>query len=160
MPPRVLMVDDNPGDCQLVEEAFRDCRIPVCFHAAADAPAAFATLDDLRRTGTRPDLVIIDLQLPGSMDGEQAIASLRADPRTRHLPIVVFSGQLRPGAPALDAQETVAKPRSYQEYLALVRRLRAYWSGKDASHPGSRRQAPAEAERREAHRKAQANRAP
>jgi CheY-like chemotaxis protein len=129
------MVDDNPGDLQLIEEAFRDCRIEVAFIAATEPRSA---LDYLERaaagTETRPDVLILDLNLPG-MHGREVIDTLRGSPVWRGLPVVVLTGE-RAGAEGLPVDEVVAKPDSYAKYCALARRLRRFWSprGGDRDH--------------------------
>jgi CheY-like chemotaxis protein len=127
MTPRILMVDDNPGDLQLIEEAFKDSRIRVDFRPAGDAQAALGLLERaLERGAPLPDVVLLDLNLP-DMHGRDFIAALRARPGLAHLPVVVFSGEPS-DAHALGAEESVQKPRSYAQYVALVQRLRRRWA--------------------------------
>ncbi len=127
MNPHVLMIDDNPGDVQLIEEAFKDCRIPVEFHAASDAPAAFEYLTRSEIGGKAlPDVLILDLNLP-CMQGPEVIGALRGHNAWKDIPIVVFSGRKHePSDDALDADEVIEKPASYKKYLALVQRLKRY----------------------------------
>jgi CheY-like chemotaxis protein len=127
MIPHVLMVDDNPGDLQLIEEAFKDMRIPVAFIAATEAGSA---LGYLARAAVgeerRPDVLILDFKLPG-MDGREVVAALRDDPTWKELPVVVLSGAEFPTAD-LPVDEVVAKPDSYARYCALAQRLQRYWA--------------------------------
>ena len=127
MTPHVLMVDDNPGDLQLIEEAFKDCRIDVAFLAATEAQAAFDYLA-LAASGAepRPDVLLLDLNMPG-MDGREVIAALRRDPAWKHLPVVVLSGEKNVADMAAD--EIWAKPDTYAKYCALAKSLQRYWSG-------------------------------
>ena len=143
MNPHVLMVDDNPGDLQLIEEAFKDCRIPVTFHAASDAPAAFEYLTRSEIGGKgMPDVLILDLNLP-CMQGREVIGALRGHLAWKDIPIVVFSGEKHDTlVDALDADEVIEKPASYKKYLALVQGLKRYWPGSKGER-SSRRGVPA-----------------
>jgi CheY-like chemotaxis protein len=129
MIPHVLMVDDNPGDLQLIEEAFKDMRIPVAFIAATEAGSA---LDYLARAAAgeerRPDVLILDFNLPG-MNGREVVAALRDDPAWKGLPVVVLSGAKFSTAD-LPVDEVMAKPHSYARYCALAQRLQRYWAPK------------------------------
>jgi CheY-like chemotaxis protein len=133
MKPHVLMVDDNPGDLQMIEEAFKDCRIDVAFHSARHASDALEHLTRHEVCGTPlPDVVILDLNMPG-MGGRDFISIVRGDRAWRHIPIVVFSGDTSEDAlracQALGAHEVVAKPGTYAKYLALAQRLTRFWRG-------------------------------
>jgi CheY-like chemotaxis protein len=126
MIPQVLMVDDNPGDLQLIEEAFKDMRIAVAFIAATEARSA---LDYLARAAAgqerRPDVLILDFNLPG-MNGREVVETLRRDASWRDLPVVVLSGE-SVSAEGLPVDEVMAKPTSYARYCALAQRLARYW---------------------------------
>ena len=145
MNPNVLMVDDNPGDLQLIEEAFKDSGIPVVFHAAGDASSAFEHLTRAEIAARPlPDVIILDLNLPG-MHGLEVITALRANLAWKHIPIVVFSGEDTADAHGLGADEVVVKPASYGRYLALAQRLRRYWPSDSGSGRTVRRAARAAA---------------
>jgi CheY-like chemotaxis protein len=160
MTPSVLMVDDNPGDLQLIEEAFRDCRMPVQFHSACDGEQALEQLERMSEAGAPPHLVILDLGLPG-LPGRETIARLRALPHLAGIPVVVFSGEAGLDAASLGSTEAVRKPGSYHQYLALVRGLRRYWASR-SSWAGAARigNAGARSQERRAHRPSDAGGTP
>ncbi len=131
MKPHVLMVDDNPGDLQMIEEAFKDCRIDVAFHGATRAADAIEQLTRHEVCGTPlPDVVILDLNLP-DMGGRDMMSIMRKDRAWKDIPIVVFSGLTsaadQAACQALGAHEVVQKPGSYAKYLALAQRLSQLW---------------------------------
>jgi CheY-like chemotaxis protein len=77
-----------------------------------------------------PALVLMDLNTPG-VDGREALRAIRADPRLRTLPVVVFSTSAEPRDVAfcygLGANAYHVKPLRYPDYLSLVRELFSYW---------------------------------
>ena len=89
----VLLVEDNPGDVRLVEEAFRDAAADSVLHVASDGDEA---LDFLYRRGDhanapKPDLVILDWNLPRT-SGEHVLSELKGDPERKHIPVTVLTG--------------------------------------------------------------------
>ncbi len=128
----VLLVEDNPGDVVLTREAFEDARVDIHLSVAADGPSAFAELEGRRTTpGARlPDLVLLDLNLPG-MDGHEILRRIRTDDDLRHLPVIIMTTSDRPDD-VLDAYRGTAnsyitKPLDPDEFLAAVRGLGDYW---------------------------------
>ena len=87
-PLEILLVDDNPADVRLTREALGDGRLSHSLSVARDGEEA---LDYLRREGaTRPDVVLLDLNLPRK-DGREVLAELRADAELHSLPVVVLT---------------------------------------------------------------------
>ncbi len=88
----VLLVEDNPADVRLTEEALREGTVPLHLSVTPDGEEALAFL---RREGRyaaapRPDLVLLDLNLP-RLDGRAVLAAVKADPSLRRIPVVVLS---------------------------------------------------------------------
>ncbi|GEM_PF-204270 len=118
---RVLVVEDNPVNLRLAALLLRNAGHTVL--CAVDAETGLT----LART-ERPDLVLMDFQLPG-MDGLAATALLKQDPATATIPVIALTAQAitpEPGQTACDAY--IAKPLRYQELYAAIARL----VGKDA----------------------------
>jgi len=90
----ILLVEDNPGDVRLVQEILRGIAIPTTLHAVASGEAALAFVrhEGEYRQAPRPDVIFLDLHLPG-MDGVQVFAALRQDPALRAIPVAVYIGQ-------------------------------------------------------------------
>jgi CheY-like chemotaxis protein len=82
----VLLVEDDPGDVLMITEALERSRRPPELHVAGDGQEA---LDVLRGT-LRPDLILLDLNMP-RMDGRETLAALKGDERLRAIPVVVFT---------------------------------------------------------------------
>lgn len=129
---RLLLVDDNPGDVRLTREALKESALPSSLSVVSDGEQALAFL---RRLGPhadapRPDLVVLDLNLP-RVDGRQVLAALAADPALKDIPVVVLTTS-KADREALRAYEGpryryVVKPRELGEFVAVVRGLGDFW---------------------------------
>ena len=128
----VLLVEDNPGDVRLTEEALKDGRVANRLHVVGDGVEAMAFL---RRQGRfagvpRPDLVLLDLNLPRK-SGREVLAEIKADERLRRIPVVVLTTSqaeediLR--AYDLHANSFITKPVDLDGFLSVVRSIEDYW---------------------------------
>ena len=116
--PRVLLVDDDPAILRLLEVNFRMEGFDV--DAAAHGQDAMAAVE--RAT---PDVVILDLMLPG-MDGREVLARLRAHPATASVPVIFLTARAREDAALVDIGEIyVQKPFDTVDLVATVRALAA-----------------------------------
>ena len=125
---RILLVEDNPGDAQLVRMAFAEALPAARVSVAADGEAALARLHD----EGLPDLLLLDLNLP-RLSGHEVLEAIKADTALRRLPVVVLSSS---GAEAdvtrsyeLGASSHVAKPGDVDALFALIETLARYWFG-------------------------------
>ena len=100
-PFRILLVEDNEDHAELIMEILEDATAPVDVRRCVDGEMALACLSRSRDDPSvhLPDLVLLDLDMP-RMDGFQTLAALKADPRTRRIPVVILttSRELAPGA--------------------------------------------------------------
>ncbi len=124
----VLLVEDNPWDAKVAIEAFkrgpRPCRVDV----VNDGMAALARLRD--RTLPRPDLVLLDLNLP-KKDGREVLAEIKGDPLLRRIPIIILTTSRAHTDVAraydLHANSYLNKPFDPDEYPALVAAIEDFW---------------------------------
>jgi two-component system, chemotaxis family, response regulator Rcp1 len=130
----ILLVDDNPADVDLANEALHENSHGIQVESVGDGEEAVAFL---RRRGIhaekhRPDLVILDLNLPRK-DGRSVLAEVKGDPDLHAIPIVVFSTScslLDIGRSyELGANCYVSKPGNLKDYLAAVRSIERFWFG-------------------------------
>jgi CheY-like chemotaxis protein len=128
----ILLAEDNEFDVHLTATAFRDARVPNRLHCVSDGEAAMAFLN---RTGEhsdapRPDLILLDLNLP-KIDGLHVLEAIKADPHLKNIPVVVVSGNINDGdirrAYELQASAFVMKPAEVDEYFAAIRSLKELW---------------------------------
>lgn len=103
----LLLVEDNPGDARLVEEAFRGRSDDCILHVVSDGDEALDFLYQRgdHATAPRPDLVLLDWNIPRT-SGEHLLAKLKADPERKHIPVTVLTG----------SQDDTDVARSYQNY--------------------------------------------
>ena len=115
---RILLVDDEPALRELLRVTFESADVSVVEAAnAAEAESAIAT--------QHPDVIVLDLRLPGE-DGAELCARLKASDETHHIPIVMLTGaepEVARRAQSAGAEALVRKPFSPLELLALVERL-------------------------------------
>ena len=122
----VLLVEDDPGDVVLIREAFEFNKVHNTLHVASDGVEA---LDFLYRRNAhadapRPDLVLLDLNLPRK-DGREVLEEVKADPSLRTIPIVVLTTSeaeediLR--SYDLHANAYVTKPVDFDRFIEVVR---------------------------------------
>lgn len=131
----ILMVEDNPSDIKLTRRALEQSHITNRLIVAEDGAEA---LDYLFATGAHtgrdvadlPSLVLLDLKLP-KLDGLEVLREIRADARTRRLPVVILtSSQAEEDIIAsydLGANSYVRKPVDFNQFAEAVRHLGLYW---------------------------------
>ena len=128
----VLLVEDNPGDVYLTREAFELGSIAKTLTVVEDGEAA---LDYLFRRGAYanarvPDLVLLDLNLP-KVDGRDVLATIKADPELRHIPVLILSTSNAEkdvaGAYEHHANCYLTKPSDLADYVDLIRHIEEYW---------------------------------
>jgi two-component system, cell cycle response regulator DivK len=113
---KVLVVEDNPANMTLATFLLKSAGYVVL--SATDAESGLA----LAR-GEQPDLILMDIQLPG-MDGLEATAQLKRDPATRDIPVVALTALAMKGDEerirAAGCDGYIAKPLAYREFLTTV----------------------------------------
>ena len=122
----VLVVDDNDDHRFLTRRVLgREEGLVLLF--AADGEEGLAAC---RAGSPRPDLVLLDIKMPRK-DGFEVLAALRSDPRTRSLPVVMFTSSENGGdvarATSLGADDYVTKPLDARAFGDAVRGIRARW---------------------------------
>lgn len=128
---RILLVEDNPSDVWLMREAFRVAQIPVSLTAARDGLEASQYLRQFESGagGERPDLVLLDLNLP-RRNGREVLADIRRSPVLHALPVVIVSSsnaeEERRQAHQLLANGFMTKPSSLPAYVEMVRGIGSF----------------------------------
>lgn len=125
-PIRILMVDDSEGDIQYAVEALRDAKIQNQMDAVRDGNEASDYLwrRGFFRNAPRPDLVLLDLNLPGK-DGRQLLREMKADSSLRDIPVVILTVSTqqedREMAGGLGAHGYITKPVDIWQFIAAVK---------------------------------------
>jgi CheY-like chemotaxis protein len=128
----VLLVEDNPADVRLMQEAFREAGGHVRLHVARNGLQALAFLqrEAPYTASPRPALVLLDLNLPGA-DGSELLAEIKKDRALRQIPVIVLSTSTRSEDIAraydLHANCYVSKPCDLASLVEAVRLIEAFW---------------------------------
>ncbi len=131
----ILLVEDNPRDAELIARAFRKAGIANLLSVVEDGAEALdfvfcrnAHAD--RELSAPPKVILLDLKLP-KMDGLEVLKAIRADERTRTIPVVVVTSSKEDpdikAAYALGANSYVVKPVSSDAFFDAVSKLGMYW---------------------------------
>ncbi|MEH0974664.1 response regulator [Micromonospora sp. CPCC 205546] len=127
-PVRILVVDDDPGDVLMIEEALADSDVEKVIDVVSDGQEA---MEFLRREGRhtdarRPDVILLDLNMP-RMDGRQVLGEVKSDEDLRTIPIVVLTTSNADtdivGSYTLQANAYVTKPIDLDDFNDVVRRI-------------------------------------
>jgi len=128
----VLLVEDSPGDVRLTQEALRDANRAIRLHVAFDGIEAMAFL---RREGAhlrapRPDLILLDLNLP-KMDGREVLAQIKADEDLRTIPTIILTTSEAEAditrSYQLRANCFLSKPVQLEAFESLVGSINDFW---------------------------------
>lgn len=125
--PLVWIAEDDDDDRMLIAEALRDAGVE---HSVQFARDGVDLIEQLRKAGRLPDLVLLDLNMP-RMSGQAALECMRGDALLCVVPVVVLTTSgadtdIR-SAYAAGANSYLRKPRSFNGLVAVIRCLREYW---------------------------------
>ncbi len=128
IPIEVLLVEDDPGDVLMTQEAFEEHKVRNNLAVVNDGSEAIAYM---RREGQyadapRPDLVLLDLNLP-RRDGREVLAEIKNDPDLRQIPVVVLTTSQADEdivrSYQLHANAYVTKPVDFERFITVVRQI-------------------------------------
>jgi two-component system, chemotaxis family, response regulator Rcp1 len=131
-PVEILLVEDNPGDVRLTIEALREGKVRNNLSVSPDGVEALALL---RRQGhyaqaSRPDLILLDLNLP-KKDGREVLAEIKADPELRRIPVVVLTTSKAEEdilkSYNLHANCYITKPVDLEQFIAVIKTIDEFW---------------------------------
>jgi two-component system, chemotaxis family, response regulator Rcp1 len=132
LPIEVLLVEDSAGDVRLTREAFRDAKVHINLHVAADGIEAMAFLkrEGRHAEAPRPDLILLDLNLP-KKDGRQVLKEIKESPTLGIIPVVILTTS---GAEEdilrtyqLHANCYITKPVGLEGFLKVVKSIDSFW---------------------------------
>ncbi len=131
-PIEILLVEDSPSDANLTIREFSKAKIANNLHWVEDGDTA---MEYLRKQGEftdvpRPDLILLDLNLPG-MDGREVLEEVKSDPELKRIPIVILTTSndeqdvLR--SYNLNANCYVTKPIDIEQFINVVQLIKDFW---------------------------------
>ncbi len=131
-PVQILLVEDNPGDVGLTIEALKEAKV---FNKLTVVKDGIEALSLLRRQGqharaTRPDLILLDLNLP-KKDGREVLAEIKADDNLKHIPVIILttseSEQDVIKSYNLHANCYIVKPLDLDRFITVVKSIEDFW---------------------------------
>ena len=132
MPIEVLLVEDSPGDVRLTQEAFREANGSIHLHVATDGVEAMAFLrsEGAHVRAPRPDLILLDLNLP-RMDGREVLSLIKDDENLKTIPTVILTTSDAEAdimkSYQLQANCYLTKPVQLDAFETLVKSINDFW---------------------------------
>jgi CheY-like chemotaxis protein len=130
----ILLVEDNPSDVLLTQIAIKQCKLLNSLHVAEDGEDALAFLrrEDPHIGAPRPDIILLDLNLP-RMDGRELLAIIKKDPQLRTIPVVVLTTSDAETdvvqSYSLHANAYITKPVDMNQFVRIVKGIDDFWFG-------------------------------
>ena len=131
-PVEILLVEDNPGDVRLTLEAFKENKMHNNLHVVGDGVEALAFLrrEDQYADVPRPDLILLDLNLP-KKDGREVLTDIKDDENLRRIPVVILTTS-RAEEDILKTYDLhvncyITKPVDLDEFIRVMRSIEDFW---------------------------------
>ena len=131
-PIEILLVEDNPGDVRLTEEALKEGKVLNTLHITKDGVEAMAFLhrEAQYTDAPRPDLILLDLNLP-KKDGREVLAEIKTDDELKRIPVVI----LTTSSAEEDIIKTynfhancyITKPVDLEQFINVVKSIKSFW---------------------------------
>jgi CheY-like chemotaxis protein len=131
-PIQILLVEDSPGDINLTIEALRGARVANQLSIVRDGEEAMAFLrrEESYENVPRPDLILLDLNLP-KKDGREVLTDIKGDPDLEMIPVIIMTTSASQddivSSYRHHAASFVTKPVDFSEFLEAVRSIEGFW---------------------------------
>jgi CheY-like chemotaxis protein len=129
----ILLIEDEPADANLVRAALKQNKVFCKLHHVTDGVEALAFLrheGDAYRTAPRPDLILLDLNMP-RMNGRELLSAVKSDEALASIPIVVLTTSDAErdvlASYQLGAASYITKPVDMDRFIAAIRQIDSYW---------------------------------
>lgn len=125
----ILLVEDNIADARLLIESLKTLNIPNKITHLTTGEQAISYIKEIEKT-TKPDIVILDLNLPG-IDGREVLIHIKNNDKTKHIPTIIFStSQSEKDIDASYANYAncfITKPLEYKDFEKVVKEIESFW---------------------------------
>jgi two-component system, chemotaxis family, response regulator Rcp1 len=131
-PIELLLVEDSPGDVRLTREAFKESRVLNHLHIVKDGVEALAFLrkEGQYASAVRPDLILLDLNLP-KINGQEVLAQIKEDPGLKRIPVVILTVSKAEEdiirSYNLHANCYITKPVELDQFLTAIKGIENFW---------------------------------
>jgi len=128
----ILLVEDNPADIRLAQEAFKDAKVHNVLYTVGDGVEALAFLrqEGQYADAARPDLILLDLNLP-KKDGREVLAEIKADEHLKLIPVVILTVSKDEEdilkTYNLHANCYITKPIDFEQFMKVVKSIEEFW---------------------------------
>ena len=131
-PVQVLLIEDNPGDVRLLQEAFRELHANIRIQVAKDGAEGIAVVEKKASEGPNacPDLILLDLNLP-KISGHDVLERIKSNPDTRRIPVIVLTSSRAEmdvhRAYDSHANAYMRKPTTLEGLIAAAEQIKNFW---------------------------------
>ena len=132
VPIEILLIEDSPGDARLTREALRDSKFQNNLNVVEDGVQALSYLrrEDGYETATRPDIILLDLNLPRK-GGREVLEEIKADPDLKRIPVVILTTS-DDDADVLTSYDLhancyITKPVDLSRFVTIVKSIESFW---------------------------------
>jgi CheY-like chemotaxis protein len=128
----LIYIEDNAGDVQLLKLSFKSCLFAPELTVIDNSVRVLDWIKTCRASRVLPDLILLDLNLPGGTNGEEILVEIKTDPLLKKIPVMVFSGSgnQQDARKCLDlgADKYLSKPADFDRFLELGQFLKSWAS--------------------------------
>ena len=131
-PVNILLIEDNPGDVRLTQEAFKEGRLAVNLSVVMDGVEAinFLRKQESHTDAISPDLILLDLNLP-KKDGREVLAEIKSDIDLKRIPVVVLTTSNAEQdilkTYNLHANCYINKPVDFEKFFDVIQKIEDFW---------------------------------
>lgn len=131
-PINILLVEDNPADVRLTQEVLKDAKVRNTLTVVGDGEEAMALLrrEGKHATALRPDLILLDLNLP-KMDGRELLAEIKSDENLKIIPVIILTTSTSEEdilkSYGLHANCYITKPVDLDQFVKVVQSVEDFW---------------------------------
>jgi two-component system, chemotaxis family, response regulator Rcp1 len=131
-PIQILLIEDNPGDIRLTQEAFKESTLSIVLNVATDGVEG---INYLRKKppyqdAPMPDLILLDLNLP-KRDGREVLQEVKSDELLRRIPVVVLTTSTAEQdilkSYSLHVNSYINKPVDFDKFFEIIKRIEDFW---------------------------------
>jgi len=132
MPLDILLVEDNQGDVEMIRHALKTAHLKSLLVVTNNGDQALHYLKSEQGLAAPPKLILLDMNMP-KMGGKQFLSSVKADPKLKAIPVVMFTSSQSPDdirdCYERQASLYVVKPFDIHEYAAAIHQVVGLWGG-------------------------------
>jgi CheY-like chemotaxis protein len=126
----ILLIEDNEGDILLTTDAFEECKIVNQVTIIRDGKAAIDFFENLKSNGSKPDLVLLDINLP-KMSGQEVLIYLKSNAKFKHIPVIMLTTSSSEKDIVTSYKNHVncyiTKPVDVNDFISAISKIEDFW---------------------------------